>query len=303
MVTVSTSAFFERSNLQLGNLRKQAEKLQSQIGTGERLTRSSDDPVAAAKLRGLSRQDRLRNIDQRNSERAAADLRLSDQALTSMADIVIRAKELALQGANNTLSDQNREAIAAEVANLRENLLFLANSRDTSGQSLFGGETAGLAYEEVAGVINYLGTATSPLADLGDGQTVERSITGPEFLQFDPGTGNTDMFIVLGALAAGLAAGGAAGQAAASDAISILDGGLEKITTAQTVIGTRQAWVETIDDRRVVTGELMSEEEANIGGADIASTITRLQELLTVLEASQASFIRLTNLSLFNQLR
>lgn len=303
MVTVSTAAFFERSNLQLGNLRKQAEKLQSQIGTGERLTRSSDDPVAAAKLRSLARRETLSNIDQRNSDRAATDLQLGDQALISIADTVIRAKELAIQAANTTLSDENRLAIGTEIANLRENLLFLANSRDSSGQSLFGGETAGLAYEDVAGVISYIGTATSPLADLGDGQTVERSVTGPEFLNFDPGTGATDMFAVLGALATGLAAGGTAAQTAASDAISVLDSGLEKITTAQTVIGTRQAWVETIDDRRVAMGELLAEEEANIGGADLASTITRLQELMTVLEASQASFIRLTNLSLFDQLR
>jgi len=303
MVTVSTGAFFERANLQLGTLRKQAEGLQSQIGTGERLTRSSDDPVAAAKLRSLSRSQRLRTVDQRNSDRASTDLRLADQALVSMADIVIRTKELALQANSNALSDANRQAIATEVANLRENLIYLANSRDATGQALFGGETAGLAFTEAAGVVTYQGTANPPLVDLGDGQVVERSITGPEFVNFDPGTGPTDLFAVLGALATGLAAGGAASLTAAGDAISVLDAGLEKITTAQTVIGTRQAWVETIDDRRVTTGELLAEEEANVGGADLAGTITRLQELMTVLEASQASFVRLSGLSLFNQLR
>jgi len=303
MVTVSTAAFFERSTQQLSSLRKQAQGLQAQIGTGERLTRSSDDPVAAAKLRSLSRRERLRDVDQRNSDRASTDLRLADQALVSMADIVIRAKELALQANNNTLTEANRQAVAAEVTNLRENLLSLANSRDASGQSLFGGEIAGQAFEEIAGVVTYLGTATAPETDLGDGQSVARSITGPEFVNFDPGSGATDLFAVLGAFAAGLATGGAAALAAAGEAVAVLDAGLEKITTAQTVIGTRQAWVETIDDRRVNTGELLAEEEAAVGGADLAGTISRLQELMTVLEASQASFVRLTGLSLFNQLR
>jgi flagellar hook-associated protein 3 FlgL len=36
---------------------------------------------------------------------------------------------------------------------------------------------------------------------------------------------------------------------------------------------------------------------------DIAVTMSRLQETLTVLEASQASFVRLANLSLFSLLR
>ncbi len=35
-----------------------------------------------------------------------------------------------------------------------------------------------------------------------------------------------------------------------------------------------------------------------VGGADLATTMTRLQEMMTVLEASQASFVRLSSLSL-----
>ena len=51
MTTISTSAFYERSTRAIADLRAQAEALQAAIGTGSRLTRSSDDPVAAAQLR------------------------------------------------------------------------------------------------------------------------------------------------------------------------------------------------------------------------------------------------------------
>ena len=47
----------------------------------------------------------------------------------------------------------------------------------------------------------------------------------------------------------------------------------------------------------------MADERAAVGGADLATTMTRLQEVMTVLEASQASFVRLSGLSLFNMLR
>jgi flagellar hook-associated protein 3 FlgL len=47
----------------------------------------------------------------------------------------------------------------------------------------------------------------------------------------------------------------------------------------------------------------MTEERETIGGADLATTITRLQEVMTVLEASQASFVKLSGLSLFTMLR
>jgi flagellar hook-associated protein 3 FlgL len=72
MINLSTGAFFERATRQIGGLRERANELQDQIGSGERLSRSSDDPVAAARLRSLARQDRLSEIDQRNSDRAQA---------------------------------------------------------------------------------------------------------------------------------------------------------------------------------------------------------------------------------------
>lgn len=298
MVTVSTAAFYSRANQQLGGLRSRAEELQAQVGSGQRLSRSSDDPAAAARLRMLDRREALAAVDQANSNRAATDLKLADQATGSMADILIRAKELALQARNTTLTATDQGAIATEISNLRQSLLTLANSRDAAGHALFGGEVAGDAYTDIAGTITYQGTATAPSTDLGDGQSVQRSLTGPDMLSF----GGTDMFAVLANLSAGLSAGGTTALAAADASLSLLDSGLEQMTTTQTVIGTRQAWVETINDRRTVAGELLTEERSAVGGADLAGTITRLQELLTVLEASQASFVKLSGLSLFDRL-
>jgi flagellar hook-associated protein 3 FlgL len=62
-------------------------------------------------------------------------------------------------------------------------------------------------------------------------------------------------------------------------------------------------WIETMDQRREATGELISDEQSSVGGADLATTMTRLQEITTVLQASQASFVRLSNLTLFDMLR
>ena len=119
MINLSTGAFYERSTRQIGSLRAQAETLQQQIGTGERLERSSDDPVAAARLRMLARTERITSVDTRNSELAEADLALTDQTLSSIADIVMRVRELAVQATVSTLNDDQRAAIGVEVASLR----------------------------------------------------------------------------------------------------------------------------------------------------------------------------------------
>ena len=303
MINLSTGAFFERSTRQIGTLRSQAETLQKSIGTGERLERSSDDPVAAARLRMLARQERIGEIDTRNSQLAEADLSLTDQALGSVADIVIRVRELAVQASSATLSDEQRSAIGVEIGSLRENLVLLSNSRNLAGHALFGGKAAGPAYVDNGTAAQFVGTADVAPLEIGEGQTVEPGLTGPEVFDFTASDGPTDLFAVLSGLAAALTAGGQAASEAASSALADLDVGLEKVTTAQTVVGARLNWIDLMSERREITGERMAEERADVGGADIAATMTRLQETLTVLEASQASFVRLANLSLFSMLR
>lgn len=302
MINLSTSAFYERATRQVGTLRAEAEKLQEQMGTGERLSRSSDDPVAAARLRTLARGERLAQIDQRSSDLASTDLKMTDDALGSLATLVIRAKELATKAATETLSAEQRAAIGGEVESLRQAVLQIANSRNSAGHALFGGQAAGAAYQESGGAVAYVGTAAKDAVDLGDGQSVVPSLAGPEVFTFEAGGVPTDLFAVLGDLATALKGGGDP-TGPTGVALDGLAAGLDSITTAQTVVGARLGWIEVMDERRVANSELVADEQKAIGGADLAVTMTRLQEVTTVLEASQASFVRLAGLSLFDMMR
>ena len=303
MINLSTGAFYERGTRQIGVLRARAETLQNQIGSGDRLERSSDDPIAAARLRSLARSERLSAVDSRNSDMAQADLLLTDQTLRSISDIVIRVRELSVRAAAATMNDDQRATIGVEIDGLRSNLLLLVNSRNIAGHALFGGNAAGAAYTDAAPGAVYQGTSSVVPLEIGEGQTVVPGLTGPELFEFAGGAGVTDLFTVLGNLAATLRSGDPAGATFAQESIELLDGGLEKITTAQTVIGARLNWVDLMADRREEARERVAAERAEVGGADIAVTMSRLQESLTVLEASQASFVRLSNLSLFSILR
>jgi flagellar hook-associated protein 3 FlgL len=303
IIGTSTSAFYDRSTQSIGYLRAQAEAVQQEIGRGERLTKSSDDPVAASRLRQLSRSDRMSNIDTTNATRAVSDLTLADQALSSFTDTVIRIKELATQAATTTLTDSQRAGIGEEIALLQGNLVSLANSRDSAGHALFGGEATGDAYTlDAAGNATYTGTASSGDLALGDGQSVRRGLTGPEFLNFNANGVPTNLMAVVKSLGAALQGGVANPAAAARDALTTLSDGLDKLTTGQTLIGARLAWIDLTNERRVNLSELRSTEQTEIGSTDIASSVSRLQQLSVVLEASQSSFSRLAQLSLFNLL-
>jgi flagellar hook-associated protein 3 FlgL len=304
MTILSTSAFYERSTLNMNTLRKQAETLQAQISSGQRLTRSSDDPVAAARLRDLARADSISAANLSNANRANSDLTLADSAVAKIANNLARAQELATQAANGTLSADQRKVIGEQLANIKSNLIALANSRDSAGHALFGGEAAGNAYStDGSGNAVYIGTASSGELPLGDGQNVVRGVTGPEVFNFTYNGNSTDLFAVIGNLADVLSSGTGDPVAAANDALGAMSSGLQKITTTQTVIGARMNWVDLNIERYQRQGEMRANEQTEVGATDVSAAITQMQQMMTVLEASQASFVKLANLSLFNLLQ
>ena len=303
IISNSTSAFYERSSLDIADLRSRAEGLQADLSRGQRISRSSDDPVGASRLRQLQRTDQLSQIDVANAAKATTNLQLTDSALGSFADYVTRIRELTTQAANGTMTDAERNGIGQEIAQIRGNMIQLANSRDAQGGALFGGQSAGAAYTtDAGGNVTYAGTGTSGDLPLGDGQNVTRGLTGPEFLTLPTGSASPDLLTALKTLSDALQAGGAAAQQAAKDGLAALSQGMDQITTAQTVVGTRLAWVDLTTERRTNLTEMRAGEETDVGGTDIASTVARLQETMTVLEASQASFTKLASLSLFSLL-
>ncbi|MDB5726562.1 MAG: flagellar biosynthesis protein FlgL [Novosphingobium sp.] len=304
LISNSTSAFYERSGLGIGDLRRQAEDLQAQIGSQQKLSRSSDNPVVASRLRTLARSDSLAQIDTTNANRATADLNLTDQALTSFTGYLQRVQEIATASGNGTLTDSQRSAYATELDGINSSMVALANSRDSAGHSLFGGEMAGQPYSvDASGNAVYSGSASAGQISLGEGQTVSRGLTGPEFLNFSSGGSSTDLIATVKGLSDALKGGVTDPAAYARSSLTTLSAGLDKITTAQTVVGSRLNWIDQTTQHSTNLGELRSAEETNIGATDIPGTMVKLTQTMTVLEASQASFTKLASLSLFDMLK
>ncbi|MFM5892884.1 MAG: flagellar biosynthesis protein FlgL [Novosphingobium sp.] len=304
MTNVSTSAFYDRSNFDLSRLRARADALQASISSGQKLGSPSDDSVAAARVRSLTRLDTFDAVDSTVASRASSDLSLTDQALSQFTSTVIRVKELATQAANGILTTGQRAGIATELDQISNELGRLANTRDSNGHALFGGDTAGDAYSfDAAGNPTYIGTATASELPLGDGQSVTRGLTGPEFLNFTGPGGATNLFAVVRTLRDALNGAAADPAQAARDALAPLDTGLETLTTQQTVIGARLNWIDLNTERRTQMSQQRSDEEASVGGTDLSLAVSQLQQTMTVLEASQASFAKLAQLSLFDLLR
>lgn len=118
-MTRITQSMLSRSTLHdLQNVRKHLADTQRKISSGKEIARPSDDPFAAG--RALSLRADVSGLEQ--YKRTAADAegwaRATDTALGSITDIAQRARELLLQGANDTLPQPARNAVAAEIDQL-----------------------------------------------------------------------------------------------------------------------------------------------------------------------------------------
>lgn len=114
-------------------------KVQEQVATGRRISKPSDDPVAAAKIVNL--RDVLDTVQQYqdNINAGRARLELEEGVLQNVTDIMQRVRELAVMSNNDSQTDENRDFIAQEVSQLQEALLGLANSTDINGEYMFAG--------------------------------------------------------------------------------------------------------------------------------------------------------------------
>ena len=303
MISSTTAAFFDRSTQDIAALRAQANTLQGQISSGQKLGTASQDPVAAARLRELTRAQTLSATDTTAANRANADLTLADTTLQSFADAVIQAQGLATQAASAVFNTSQRASIGVQLSQIHSQLVSLANTRDATGNALFGGQTSGQAYTlDAAGNASYTGTTSATQVSLGEGQSVTTSLTGPEFLNFKVVGAPTDLLTTIKTLADALQGGSSNPQAAAQSSLTALGTGLDAIANAQTVVGSRLAFVDLTNQHRQTVGDLRKTEQGDLGGADIASTIVQLQQTLLVLQASQDSFAKLSSLSLFNKI-
>jgi flagellar hook-associated protein 3 FlgL len=303
MTPISTSGFYDRAQTSFADLRARADQLQVQVSSGKRLTRSSDDPIAAARLRTLMRADANQTVDAATAAQVRGNLSQVDSTLTSMANLVARARELAIQAANGTLPDSQRQVIGLELGQIHDSLFSLANSHDSNGSALFGGTGIGDAYiRDASGSSVYAGTAAAPALDIGDGTSIPRGLTGPEALTVTTASGSRSIMEIVKQLSDALQTGTDA-QGAAKGSLDLLDAGTSAIARAQTVVGTRLAWIDQTTDGQQLMTEQRETEKGSVGGTDLASSIAQLQQTMLVLQASQASFARLSSLTLFDALR
>jgi flagellar hook-associated protein 3 FlgL len=303
---VNTRAAHTAAVARLSELNRQLDTVQGQISRGRRIDAPADDPVAFARAALLRREQAASTATQRGIDAASRRLTATETTLESVSTLVQRARELALQANNATQSAADRQTIANELRELDAQLRGLADTRDSDGQRLFGGAVGNLPAYGVAadGVTIWQGGGRAPAVNIGTSRVAGGS-EGPDvFGVTDAVAGTRDLFAALTALQAALIEPDATLRAAAiGTGIAELDSHVTGLADALGTIGARLGRLDSETDR-LGRAHLATEADlSKLESLDMPEAIARLQRLLTVLEAAQASFSRISSLSLWDQLR
>jgi flagellar hook-associated protein 3 FlgL len=123
----------------LGSRQSDLANLQENLTSGKRVVRASDDPTAAAQAeRSLTRIARIAS-DQRALESQRNTLVMGESALGDVTDALQLFRELTVSAGNGTHTSAERTTIANQLQGLREQILAVANRKDTNGLPLFSG--------------------------------------------------------------------------------------------------------------------------------------------------------------------
>jgi len=223
---VSTSWMQQQSVNTMMERQGDLSGIQTQMGTGKRINQPSDDPVGAARAVELTHLGADTTQYQRNITSANARLGLEDQTLSSVNNVLGRVRTLLLQGMNASQTDESRSDIAAEMVQLRGQLLGMANSKDSQGDYIFAGNRTGIApFAPQGGGVSYLGDAGQRMVAAGPGLQVATGDPGSAiFMDIAGGNGS---FTVGAAVANSGSA--VAGASSVTDAAA-WDGGTYQVT-------------------------------------------------------------------------
>ena len=302
---ISTSYLYDRSMAQMTSVQNDLAYTQSQISAAKQVLNPSDAPDQAAAIQRLKTVLAKQDSYAKTLNTVKDRLQGEDSTLQSMSGLLIRAKEISMQGANATMSPANRQALAVELQGLRDQMLSLANAQDSKGNFLFSGSRQKQPpfAQNSAGQVSYLGDQARIQVQVGDQRKVALNRTGTQaFVSVQrtdsKGTqSNREFFGAIDDLITGL---NKTDLTAIQRGMGEMDSLLQGIGLAQANVGTDMNAVDqqtqVIDDTKLTLKTTLS----NVEDLDMAAAITKMNKQMLSLQASQSSFAKISQLNLFN---
>ncbi|MEL1136145.1 flagellar hook-associated protein FlgL [Desulfitobacterium sp. THU1] len=310
------------SNNLLRNLQSaqgRMDKLQDQLSSGRRITRPSDDPVGIENA--LRYKSSISHVEQwkTNTKEGISYLDTVDDTLGEMTKLIQRAKELGLQAANGTYSVEDREKMAIEVDQIKEQMMQFANTR-VGTKYVFGGTANVEPYPpgSTPGTTPWAGSNDIMKFQVGSNLSVDVSVNGRDLFgvgrEYMPdasippnytytNTGDMTKIGMLGILDKLSADLKDPSMPKLDLSITDLEKQADHIVDFRAELGARQNRMDSIYSQLDSTSANMSNSLANVLYADIAATLVDFKTTENVYQAALSTGAKIIQPSLVDFMR
>lgn len=264
-VTNQTLMMSAERNLQAN--KANLARLQDQASSLKKINLPSDDPAATAASLQVRGQQAANAQYNRNIDNGRGWLAATETALSNTTNILRQVKDLSIQGSNGTMTPAAKDAIAAELDVLKQDLLSQANT-SFMGRSVFAGNSdAGVAF-----------TAATPPVYTGTGSTVDRRVADGVSVRVDGdgaaifGTGPGSAFSLIDTIASDLRSG-----ANPSVNLAALDARMNTVLAHHSVLGSRDAQLQRAQEVNMQQQGALETRRSEIEDVDLGTAILELQ--------------------------
>lgn len=268
-----------------------------ELSTGRRVNQPSDDPAASAVLVQNHDQTTFTARYLQSLSSLQGQSQTADSALSSVILELQRAITLGVEGANGTLSDADRAAVAAELQGIQDQLVSLGNS-SFQGTPLFAGtETGSLPFVKdntVPSGVRYDGNNAVNNIQIGDGYQVAANKPGSQLFV----AAGHDVFQAITGLITAMQT-----NAGFDTALSAVRDSFDYISSQRVFYGNTlnqaQAQITNLGNTKVQ----LSQQENTLASSDIEAAASRLVNSQAATNATLAAIGKISQLSLFDFLK
>lgn len=292
---VTDRMLFDRAARDGGAARSRLEEAVARASTGQRLVHPGDDPAGAGLVvRHQAAAARADSI-MKAAQQASDELAVVDSALNDVTNALARARELAIQLANDSYGARERAAAATEAQGLLDRMIGSLNTRFGS-RYVFGGTLDGAAPFDSVG--NYLGGSNPRTLEIAPGVyettnvRAERAVKGAG--------GGVDLLATMRTLVSALQAGN---QSAIQSTIPALATATDQVAGERSVAGNAMAVFDAAVETNRAAHDDATTAAAHLTDADVIDASSQLALAQRALEASLTATASSFKLSLLDYLK
>ena len=266
-----------------------------QLSSGQRINRPSDDPAGAATLARI--QDRSSQADSflRSMGDVQGQYQTADSTLNSVVLALQRAISLGVEGANGTLSDSDRAALAGEVSGIRDQLLSLANV-SYQGRYVFSGTAQVQPFAldaSVASGVRYDGNTGTNAVSIGNGYQLQLNVPGSQVFS----ASGADVFAAVTNLITALGS-----NSGVDTAVTGVRAAFDHVTSQRVFYGNALNQIQSQQTYLNSDKLQLAQQQDTVAATDVAATASQIVNAENARQAALAAVGKLSQMSLFNYL-